>query len=71
MQVEVFAQVNIITFPVVVSTFVQQNTIINFNGGVNIAITNAPTLIVTTATGLSTVTATVTSTVTSTATSTE
>ncbi|KAL2068483.1 hypothetical protein VTL71DRAFT_16581 [Oculimacula yallundae] len=62
--VQVFQTTNIINFPVIISTFIQQNTIIQGDGGINIVINNAPTTIFTTATGTSTVTATVTSTVT-------
>lgn len=52
--------VNVINFPVVIDTFIQQNTIIN-NQGATIIVNNAPTSIFTTATGTSTVTETVTS----------
>ncbi|KAL2070127.1 hypothetical protein VTL71DRAFT_14807 [Oculimacula yallundae] len=61
--IDIFQTVNIINFPVTISTFVQQNTIIQGGGGVNIVINNAPTFILTTAIGTSTVTATVTSTI--------
>ncbi|CZS92487.1 uncharacterized protein RAG0_03081 [Rhynchosporium agropyri] len=62
--IQVFQTTNIINFPVIISTFIQQNTIIQGGGGVNIVITNAPTHIFTTAIGTSTVTATVTNTIT-------
>ncbi|CZT45748.1 uncharacterized protein RSE6_06087 [Rhynchosporium secalis] len=62
--VQVFQTTNIINFPVVIKTFLQQNTIIQGGGGVNIVINNAPTYIFTTATGTSTEIVTVTSTVT-------
>ncbi|CZT04673.1 uncharacterized protein RAG0_11058 [Rhynchosporium agropyri] len=61
--INIYQTVNIINYPVVISTLVTQNTIIQGGGGVNIIINNAPTFILTTATGTSTVTATVTSTV--------
>ncbi|CZT49591.1 uncharacterized protein RSE6_10463 [Rhynchosporium secalis] len=67
--INIFQTVNIINFPVVISTFVQQNTIIQATGGINIVINNAPTFVLTTATATSTVTSTLTSTVTTSATS--
>ncbi|KAL2072901.1 hypothetical protein VTL71DRAFT_12244 [Oculimacula yallundae] len=61
--INIFQTINIINFPVVISTFVEQNTIIQANGGINIVINNAPTFVLTTAIATSTITATVTSTV--------
>ncbi|XMA20798.1 hypothetical protein WAI453_013589 [Rhynchosporium graminicola] len=63
--INIFQTVNIIKFPVIISTFVQQNTIIQATGGINIIINNAPTFVLTTVTATSTILTTVTSTVTS------
>ncbi|KAL2065976.1 hypothetical protein VTL71DRAFT_2047 [Oculimacula yallundae] len=64
--VNIYETTNIVNYPVTISTFIQQNTIIQGGGGVNVIINNAPTFILTTAIGTSTetATATVTSTIT-------
>lgn len=49
-----------VEYPVVINTFIEDNTIITINGGVTININNAPTSLITTVTGTDTVTSTVT-----------
>jgi len=40
----------VVVYPVLINTYIEQNTIININGGINIIVNNAPTSISTTVT---------------------
>jgi len=52
----VYVSTNVISYPVVIQTYIAANTIININGGVTININNAPTSLDTTVTATATVT---------------
>jgi len=58
--VAVVIATQVVVYPVLINTYIEQNTVININGGINIIINNAPTSISTA------VTATVAETATST-----
>ncbi|KAL2066779.1 hypothetical protein VTL71DRAFT_2851 [Oculimacula yallundae] len=53
----------VVVFPVIINTFIQYNTAMNFRGGVKITINNAPTQILTIATGSSLATDTIATTI--------
>jgi hypothetical protein len=55
---QVILQKTLVYFPVKVNVFVERNTVLNINGGIQITINNAPTSISTITTATSTVTKT-------------
>ncbi|RDW94879.1 hypothetical protein BP5796_00642 [Coleophoma crateriformis] len=56
--VQIFVCITLVTYPVLINTYIEANTIININGGVTININNAPTNLSTIVTGLVTQTST-------------